>query len=307
MNSKAILVNNEGILRSGWRFSIFVAAFFVVGSILGFVGYATLLGFGFTPKNDNGAFLAVNGILSLAGALLIGWLCGKYLEHLPFRALGASFSQAWFRNLALGTVIGSAALAFAVLIAWAFGGLSFELNRDVDRLTIASQLASVFLIFAAAAAFEEALFRGYILQTFARSGLAWLAIVLTSIFFGVAHYANPNATVISTINTVLAGIMFASAYLKTRDLWFPFGMHLMWNWMQGAVFGIEVSGLNDIAGSTLLKEIDRGPVWLTGENYGIEGGIACMIALTMAIVLIRFMPTARPTNEILALTANRTI
>ncbi|HEV8592733.1 MAG TPA: type II CAAX endopeptidase family protein [Pyrinomonadaceae bacterium] len=294
MNSKAILFNNEGILRSGWRFSIFVAAFFVLGSILAVIGYASLLGFGFTPKNDSGHFLAVNGVLSLAGALFVGWLCGKYLEHLPFKALGASFSQRWLRNLVLGMLIGSAELAFAVLIAWAFGGLTFEFNRDADRLMIAAQLASVFLIFAAAAAFEEALFRGYILQTFARSGLAWLAIALTSIFFGVAHYSNPNATLISTINTVLAGIMFALAYLKTRDLWFPFGMHLMWNWMQGAVFGIEVSGLNDIAGSTLLKEIDRGPVWLTGENYGIEGGIACTIALVAAVVVISLMPQSEP-------------
>lgn len=292
MNSKAILFNDQGILRSGWRFSIFVAAFFVAVSTLSLIGYFALLSFSLTPESNNGAFLAVNGILLLIAALFVGWLCGRYLEHLPFKALGASFSNGWFRNLILGMLIGSTALAFAVLIAWVFGGLSFELNRDIDRSAIALQLFVALLILIPGAAWEEALFRGYILQMFVRSGYGLFGIALTSILFGSGHFTNPNATLISIVNTALAGIMFALAYLKTRDLWFPFGIHLMWNWMQGAVFGIEVSGLNHIAGSTLLKEIDRGPLWLTGENYGIEGGIACTIALVIAIVWIRFVPRA---------------
>ena len=151
-------------------------------------------------------------------------------------------------------------------------------------------------IVAAAAAFEEALFRGYILQTFARSNLAWLAILLTSVFFGLVHADNPNAGVISTLNTVLAGIWFSVAYLRTRDLWFVWGLHLMWNWMQGSFFGIEVSGLTDITKNPLLREIDTGPTWLTGTTYGIEGGIVCTVALIVSTIAIHYVP--RRTNHI---------
>jgi hypothetical protein len=118
----------------------------------------------------------------------------------------------------------------------------------------------------------------------------------------VAHLRNPDANWVSTTNTALAGIWFGLAYLKTRDLWFPFGIHLMWNWAQGAVFGIEVSGLKNIATATLLKEIDRGPAWLTGENYGIEGGIACTIAIIIAIAAIHFLPV-RADEEMIAMTS----
>ena len=78
--------------------------------------------------------------------------------------------------------------------------------NDVGFQKIAVSGAVSFAIFAVAAAFEEALFRGYLLQTFARSNLAWLAILLTSVFFGAMHLGNPNATFISTANTILAGI-----------------------------------------------------------------------------------------------------
>ncbi len=284
-----IVFDSTGTLRSGYRVGIFILGFIVVGMVLGAAAYGLLVAIGLSPEPGSPYFLAANGVMSLIAALGVGWLCGWTLESLPFSALGASFAGDWLKNLVVGSVVGAAALSLAVLIAWAFGGLTFTVN-DVEPKTIAMQLVSIFLIFAAAAAFEEALFRGYILQTFTRSGLAWFAIVLTSAFFGAAHLTNPSATAISTANTMLAGVMFAFAYLRTRDLWFPFGIHLMWNWMQGAFFGIEVSGLNDIAGATLLKEIDRGPIWLTGETYGIEGGIACTIALFVTIAAIWFMP-----------------
>jgi len=71
----------------------------------------------------------------------------------------------------------------------------------------------------------------------------------------------------------------------------------MWNWTQGAVFGIEVSGLTAIVHAPLLKESDNGPAWLTGENYGIEASIACTIALVVSIIVIYFLPYLKPSEE----------
>ena len=247
-------------------------------------------------------FIFVNRFLFFLTAVFIGWLCGKYLENLPFRALGCWFTKNWLKDLILGLLLGAAAVSFAVLIAVLFGGLSFNLNQDHGSSAIWLTLAVSLAFFIPAAAFEEALFRGYILQTFARAKLAWLAIGLTSLFFAIVHVGNPNASFLSIMNTALAGIWFGVAYLKTRTLWFVFGLHLAWNWIQGAIFGIEVSGYTSLTTAPLLQEVDSGPVWLTGASYGIEGGIVCTIAIVAITLLIWFMPSLKPTEEMLALT-----
>ncbi len=247
--------------------------------------------------------LGVNGLLLGTAAVLLGWICGRLFEGLPFRATGAWFTAKWFKHFILGGGFGALTLAFGVLILFASGAEGFVLNPNKAVSDIIASLVVSLLVFGTAAAFEEALFRGYLLQTFSRSGLAWLAIAGTSIFFGIVHLRNPHASLISTANTVLAGIWFSLAYLKTRDLWFVWGMHLMWNWTQGSVFGIEVSGLTEITTAPLLREVDAGPEWLTGQTYGIEGGIACTIAIVASIAAIWFLPLLKPDSELLTMTS----
>ena len=304
MNLGNILYNEAGRPRSGWRFLMFLSLFIFFGVLIGFAADALLSRLPIGYGQGSVIFLMVNASISLVLAVLFGWWCGKYLEDLPFRALGCAFTKNWFKHLVWGLIIGAVSISFAILIAVVFGGLKFQFNQTAGSSAILLTLSVSFVIFAVAAAFEEALFRGYMLQTFARSGLAWLAIGLTSAFFASAHLDNPNANWISTTNTVLAGVWFGIAYLKTRDLWFPFGLHLVWNWMQGAFFGIEVSGLKEITTAPLLREIDSGPAWLTGGDYGIEASVSCFIALVFSIGLIYFLPFLKPTEDMLALTSH---
>jgi membrane protease YdiL (CAAX protease family) len=277
-------------LRSGWRAAAFLGAYVPTAAIMGIMAHVVLQAAGVDIVPGTMGFMLLNGVLSLIPAIVFGWLCAKFFEKLPFRALGVSFSYKALRHFGGGSLLGAASIAFAVLTAWLFGGERFELNAEAGVAGVAASLIASFFVFAAAAAFEETVFRGYILQTFERSGLAWLAVALTSVFFGLVHLGNPNATLISTANTIIAGIWFSLAYLKTRDLWFVWGMHLMWNWMQGSIFGIEVSGVTSLAAAPLLREIDNGPTWLTGTTYGIEGGIACTIALVISLGLVYFLP-----------------
>ena len=295
MDHRSLFFDAKGLLRSGWRFAIFCIAFFVTTALLS----SPLIAM--STEVPPGIYRVANILVGLVAALLVGWLCGKYLERLPFSALGAWFTKGWLTHLLAGLLMGAGSLAFAVLIAFLGGGLRFQ-NNPVDLTILMQSLAYAFVILAAGAAAEEAIFRGYVFQTFTRSGLAWFAILLTSVFFGAAHLMNPEPGFISTLNTVLAGVWFGIAYLKTRDLWFVFGMHFMWNWMQGAIFGIEISGFTDFAPAPLLKEIDGGPTWLTGSAYGLEGGIAATIALivsTIAIYLYRGVRTGRSTQLII--------
>ncbi len=304
MNS--FLFNIDGRVRSGWRAAIFLISWVFAYTILEIGLENAMSRFNIEAASNSLAMLTVRSFLSLVPALMLGWMYGKLFEGLPFRAIGAAFTKGWARHWMIGAAVGAITLAAAVLIAFVLGGLRFQPDVDKNDQQIISSLILSFLVFAVASAFEEVFFRGYLLQTFARAGLAWMAIILTSVFFGALHLKNPNASAISTINTVIAGIWFSVAYLKTRDLWLVWGMHLMWNWMQGSFFGIEVSGLKFLSTSPLLQEIDSGPVWLTGGDYGIEGSIGCTVALVISTVLIHYVPNLKPDPEMLALTTGET-
>ncbi|KXK03336.1 MAG: protease, CAAX amino terminal family [Acidobacteria bacterium OLB17] len=288
MTVSAVFFDANGTIRSGWRALFFLVLFgFVSVAAQAFVLAAT------HRFQSETADQRLVGLVGLAANLFIAvgaaWGCGWLFEKLPFAAFGASFSKGWLRHLAIGNLLGLLAIAFAILPAFVSGNLSFAVTVGSSS-EIAYQIGISLLFFALGAAFEEALFRGYILQTFARSGLAWLAILLTSAIFGLVHLANPAADQISTVNTVLAGIVFSLAYLKTLDLWLPFGLHFMWNFAQGSIFGIEVSGLKFLSPVSLLVESDHGPKWLTGEAYGIEGSVGCTIALLLLIAAIYLFP-----------------
>lgn len=303
MYIRRVFLDSAGNVRSGWRFAVFLLSFIVVAASA--VGVAAAVAEHFNRPLVRGSlrFMLVNSTLSLIAALLAGWLCLRFLENLPFRSLGCWFTRGWFRDLILGCLIGSGTLLIAIGIAWAFGGFGFRVNRDHGMAPVLITLGVSLVVLTLAGAFEEVFFRGYMLQTFARAGFGEAAVVLTAVLFAVAHTGNEGAGVLSTINTALAGIWFGAAYLKTRNLWFPTGIHVVWNWMQGAVFGIEISGIRDLTTAPVLRELDAGPSWLTGGAYGIEGSVACTFALIVSIAAIWKSPYVKADEELMRMTS----
>ena len=241
--------------------------------------------------------LTIPFAISAIIALVFGWLYGRWFEGLPFRALGISLRGKWILNFSIGMLLGGFAFCIALITALMAGGLSLTFNRDSSSAAIWNTLIVTFVVFAIGALSEETLFRGYPLQTLVRSDQVIAGIAVTSLLFALGHLGNPDAGNISMLNTLLAGVWFAAAYLKTRDLWFPFGMHLMWNWLQGPVFGINVSGIADLSPDPVMRAADHGPTWLTGGPYGIEGGVACTIAILLTIALGWWVPWPNPSKE----------
>ena len=302
MNNNQVFFNKIGRLRSGWRFSIFLLFYFVLTVVFGVSAIDALskLFVEFSPESL--LVLIVRFAVFSAIAIFLGWFFGRAFEDLPFRALGCWFTKNWLKDLIFGLIIGAVSFGIAALIAALFGGLRFEYNQNSGASAIVLTLAATFLIFTFGAISEEALFRGYLLQTMSRAKLFWVGALLTSVLFASGHNANPNASAFSWANTFLAGIWFAVAYWKTRTLWLPFGIHLAWNWIQGAFLGISVSGLSDLASAPIFKPLSSTETFFTGGDYGIEGGFACTLALIFSTILIYFMPFLRPTAEMLALT-----
>jgi membrane protease YdiL (CAAX protease family) len=306
MRSGTLFLNEFGRIRSGWRCAIFVVIFILSSVVFELAADLLLAAEGIDPRQERLIAFAVDGTIILLLALTIGWVCGRYLEGLPFRALGCWFTSGWLKHLLSGCAVGAISIGIAVLITVLSGGLTFRWDDLYTNGAVAESLIFSLGVFAVRGAMEEVLVRGYMLQTLNRSRLGWLAIASTALLFGILHVKNPGANAFSTANTMLAGIWFGLAYFKTRDLWFAFGIHLMWNWIQGSVFGIEVSGLTDVSRAPLLNEIDRGQAWLTGEQYGIEASIACTIAILISMAVIYFMPGIRPDDEMLAMSSTET-
>ncbi|MFN0277268.1 MAG: lysostaphin resistance A-like protein [Pyrinomonadaceae bacterium] len=289
-----ILFNETGELRSGWRAAIFLFTFLLLSSAFIFGAMqAVSLSLGEQPAISYLSLIIPFGISSIL-AIILGWLYGRLFEGLPYSALGFSFRGKWFLHFSAGCVLGTLTFVSAIIVALMSGGLSLSINRESAVLAIVTTLLTTIVIFAVGALSEETLFRGYLLQTFTRSNLTPIGIGLTSTLFAFAHNANPDVSSISLFNTFLAGVWFAVAYLKTRDLWFPLGIHLMWNWLQGPVFGINVSGIAEFSPDPILRTTDAGPSWLTGGSYGIEGGVACTFALILSMALIYVLPKSAP-------------
>jgi membrane protease YdiL (CAAX protease family) len=285
MKPTAIFINPETqLLRSGWRLLIFLAIlslyqFFVIG------GSGAGTGTFQVGWEMIGAY-----VVSVIWVVMVSWLCLKFLDRLTLGALGLTLHRGWWREVWLGCAISAAMMTAIVALQVLGGGTHLTPNPMITAgnqgiAIIAQSAALSLLLFMLAGAFEELLFRGYPFQTLLRGAPAIVPILLFSILFGWAHWTNPNRTVFSTANTVLAGIWLSVAYLKTRRLWFPTALHFMWNWMMGIFYGLPVSGLR-ITSSPLFISTSEEPVWLTGGNYGSEGGVAATAVYLIVIIVL---------------------
>ena len=307
MDLKHIFFNSAGRPRSGWRLLIFILVYVLVMlllTMLARLAYAAALHL--LPGRTIGEYFQnlLFRLIFLVGSLAAGFICARVLEGLPWRALGLWFHSGWLRDLVVGSVIGVASLAVATAIATAGGGLSFTISGRAALLQVLQTLVFSAALFIFAALAEEALFRGYPLQTMTRAHLAWLGVFVTSVPFAAVHLRNPNVAAGFTFaNTALAGIWLAVAYFRTRSLWFPLGVHWAWNWALGSLFGLPVSGITELAPHPLLHGTDLGPAWLTGGTYGIEGGVACTITLIISTVFIWRTRLVAATPEMNTLTS----
>jgi membrane protease YdiL (CAAX protease family) len=167
------------------------------------------------------------------------------------------------RELMAGGLFAVVLIGSADLLIMATAGLRHRLGRGLPWLEL-------LVVFIPAAIHEEVLFRGYLFQTLRRiHRLA--AIIASSVIFAVLHAGNNYFTLLALGNLMVAGILLALAYERYERLWFPIGLHLLWNLFSGPILGYEVSGY--ASQMTVLRTYGRGPEWLTGGLFGIEGSI----------------------------------
>ncbi len=288
-----LFLDDRRRLRSLWRVLLFALLFTLLLFVCSFAARAVFSIFKRTTDADLSAasfkkwWLLAQAFVFLIPSLTAGYIVGRLCEReLPARALGWSRHGGWWRDLSLGSLFGAAAMLCAVLIATATGGFSFSFNPSNFLTSIVPSLFTALLIFVPAAAAEQALFTGYPFQTLLRAHPFWLPALLSALLFGYVHLGNPSVAPGFTFwNTALAGLWFAVAFWRTRSLWFVLGLHWAWNWTQGALLGIPVSGITEVVEQPLLRATETGSDFITGGAYGIEGGAACTIVI-VAFTLI---------------------
>jgi membrane protease YdiL (CAAX protease family) len=178
------------------------------------------------------------------------------------------------RRLLLGLVGGAVIFSVAVAIAAAMGVYRIVGVGDLKGMAAALIASALF-----PAVSEEMLFRGILFRWLEEFGGSWMALLLTSALFGAAHLQNPNASIVAAVGIAFeAGVMLGAAYMLTRSLWFPMGLHAAWNFTQGEVYDIPVSGtkVDGMVDATL-----SGPPLLTGGGFGLEASVIAMVVATL--------------------------
>lgn len=199
------------------------------------------------------------------------------IEKRPVYELsGSMVATELFTGMLLGAV-----LIFVVVLILAIPG--FYAVQDFNS---GSALVKGLFVFGYGAFFEELLFRLIVFKLLEEYFGSWISIALSSVFFGVAHLFNENATAWSAVAIALeAGVLLSMAFIFTRRIWMALGIHFTWNFMQASVFGLPASGVHF---ESLISARVSGPLWLTGGEFGIEASVlTVLMGLILAWVLCK--------------------
>jgi membrane protease YdiL (CAAX protease family) len=185
------------------------------------------------------------------------------------------------KEWAVGAAVGWSIVVLAVLPMALAGALHVHFWTDSRAFWL---IVLNLLTLAVAALAEEAAFRGYPFRCLIQAIGPVAATIVMSLLFGLGHMLNNDATWTSVLITMLSGILFSVAWLRTHGLWLPWGLHFAWNASMGIVFGLPVSGITDF--STVVQTRAIGRIWLTGGDYGPEGALFTIVAIVVGIIVL---------------------
>lgn len=193
------------------------------------------------------------------------------------------------REAALGGALGVVLFTATVAVLWLSNSYHVAGFNSAMILipVLASALSTGFT--------EELVFRGIIFRITEEGLGTWIAFAVSALLFGFVHLNNPNASITSAIAIALeAGLLLGAAYILTRRLWLAMGLHASWNFTQGGIFGVTVSGTESHG---LFQGSLEGPEWLSGGEFGAEASAVAVIVCLIAFVAL--MRIARQKGQLL--------
>ncbi len=269
-------IRSDAKIRPVFRACLYLFFLFPVAAASDFAA-RTLSGSGVLFSKPAFTFYILQG----AGLLLVAWLILRTIDQRSFRTLGLWFYPGWIREALLGIAVGAAVVAAVGVVELSASWLSYQ-GLNPDARVIGFVRVAVYLLLSAAS--EEILFRGYAFQRLVDGIGAAGAVVVSASFFLWAHHINPFISPLGMINTFLAGVLLCMAYLKTRALWLPLGIHWGWNFVLGPILSVSISGFRPAP--MLFRATLSGPEWLTGGQYGFEASAVLTVVCLAGIILL---------------------
>lgn len=184
------------------------------------------------------------------------------------------------REWVVGLLLGFGAISLTVGVIALLGGYTV-IGRNP-----ASVLIPVLALSISSGVIEEVITRGIVFRLLEEWLGSWAALALSALIFGFMHITNPNSSVLAALAIAIeAGILLGAVYMLTRRLWLAIGLHMAWNFTQGGIYGIAVSGI-EMKG--LLQSTVQGPALLTGGDFGAEASLpAIVICTALGLWLLR--------------------
>ncbi|HUR89276.1 MAG TPA: CPBP family intramembrane glutamic endopeptidase [Ramlibacter sp.] len=214
--------------------------------------------------------------LFMAGGALAGYYA--FVRIFERRPVVEMTGPSWAREAVLGIVIGATLFGLVIAVLFILG------NYQVDGVDANSAVAATLVVAIMAGVTEEVLMRAVAFRILEEWLGSWAALVLTAVLFGALHLPNPQATWVSSAAIALeAGVMLAAAYMLTRRIWLPIGIHAAWNFTQSGIFGVATSG---IEGKGYLKGSLHGSDFVSGGAFGPEASIVAVVICTLLGVLL---------------------
>jgi membrane protease YdiL (CAAX protease family) len=261
-------LNSEGQLCSGWWILTF---FLVLAAIL----VPVLL----TAQKSN--IEVPTGAQALI--IIVASIICQLLRQQLLTELTGKFNARWFKELCLGGLIGATLMLVPAVFLGMFGWVRWQWNPMA-----LSYLSSSLWLFAGVAIAEELLFRGFVFQRLI-SGLGqWPAQLIIAAFFLLTHLNNPgmigSVKAMAGMNIFLASILFGLAFIQTRSLAMPLGLHWMANWIQGGLLGFGVSGTEQ--SGLFVPIFGSAPTWVTGGQFGLEASLPGLIYVVILLLML---------------------
>lgn len=241
-------------------------------------------------------FMVMMTVATLVATLASLWVAGRLLDRRPMAGFGFHFSRQWWYDLAFGLALGAGLMTGIFLVELAAGWVSVRGTWQTAQPGQSFLAAIVWpvVLFLCVGIYEEALSRGYLMRNLSeglnfgcvgRRRAVILAWIISSVVFGALHAGNPNSTLVSTANLMIAGLFLGLGTLLTGELAIPIGLHITWNLFQGNIYGFPVSG-GDFSQTTVIAVVQSGPDWLTGGAFGPEAGVVGLVATLIGMALV---------------------
>ena len=271
-----------------WLAVLISIVFIHVGEIFAGITIGTVLAM-VNPTADQAIVMEVfghYGIFFQLGSFffmsLLVFLWVKFIEKRPFSSLGF-FKKGWLKELGRGFLIGAAQFSLVVALLLLTGTGSLELAElSLEPVLFILALIPFWILQGGT---EELVTRGWLFPAVSAKSNIFIGILISSALFGALHLFNPGVTVLSIVNIILDGIFACFLMLKYDNMWVLAGMHGAWNFVQGNIYGIQVSGQG--ASTSILNYSSQSSVdLLSGGAFGAEGSIFASIVLIGCIAYL---------------------